>query len=1030
MRSIRKGNDVRNLEILVSRLSVPVTNWDELLDLKVSCFERSRKNYLIAPDVVYKEDGKLRLYFEGNKLSEGVYDLLITFSIPDPIMPDAIEDKAIDIQNIFRIVPTTAQEVDSQDPFSVDLNFAKDGLDYYHIWSQYHEGSIEDMFVWHRQPAVEAAAALDLLASDFAQASESWTQEEQSRQSQEATRQQNETTRGTAETDRTSAETGRVNAESARATAETERQDNEANRINAETERETAEIDREAAEAGRVNAESARATAETERQDNEANRINAETERETAEIDREAAEAGRVNAESARATAETERQDNEANRINAETERETAETGREAAESIRQSNEQTRIDNDNAREGVINDIKLKTELNSHDISSLQNTLTSINANQESTITAEGYKQVSLHKNAANGGMGVKLEGLTAENLVVNGDFRDGTTGWFESGASLSTTEQNVTVFETINPSGRIYKTGSLTGGVYYFSAKMKVTSDTLSGISIGYFTTVSQIVASQNNPIKDSWYTLSGIATISEEVTRLVQIMASASGTTVEIDKRYGVKIINLTSLFGPGNEITDIPTLEAILPYIEGVKSAEVTGRVKSIGKNIFKGINAAIIYDTYIAYTGTEFMSLSWCILDYMSVIPEMQYTLNWGVGASSASVVYYDENKQYIGGNSLASIRISDDKSLFTTPSYCKYIRVSIYRHIIDSYINSIQIEKGSVVTNQEPYAESNFYLQSSFLRSNGTIRDEIRKSLNGYEHVKRVELKDLLVGDEIIPQPLNFNIGWRDSTNDAVINISSNQFTTSFSGGVLFESLQLSNSMLLIEIKGSTSAGSIRIRNGNDMNGSFSFSGAFYATYITNFGNQLSLYISTSGAITVTIDKLSVKRILNTDDGIVPSKVLQYDNQILYTLTTPVITPISAAGLLTSHPNGTLYHEPVIADAGIYSTNITIQDTAHPIVSLEKLIKREAGVEYLLDITLAQIAPDGLSFTHPELSDGDLVLFTYFFATEGPNGKLTASFYNSNQVRIDPVTGKAYKKDWAVNNGVITETLIEV
>lgn len=143
-----------------------------------------------------------------------------------------------------------------------------------------------------------------------------------------------------------------------------------------------------------------------------------------------------------------------------------------------------------------------------------------------------------------------------------------------------------------------------------------------------------------------------------------------------------------------------------------------------------------------------------------------------------------------------------------------------------------------------------------------------------------------------------------------------------------------------------------------------------------------------------------------------------------------LTTPVITPISYGGVLNSASNGTVYHEPIIADAGVYGTNMPILLTDYPIASIEEIIKHENGVDAYLNVASAVIAGDGLSFTHPDLTDGALVLFTYAFDKESTNGNITATFYDSNVVKIDTVTGKAYKITDVVTNGVLTRTLTEV
>ena len=100
------------------------------------------------------------------------------------------------------------------------------------------------------------------------------------------------------------------------------------------------------------------------------------------------------------------------------------------------------------------------------------------------------------------------------------------------------------------------------------------------------------------------------------------------------------------------------------------------------------------------------------------------------------------------------------------------------------------------------------------------------------------------------------------------------------------------------------------------------------------------------------------------------------------------------------------------------------------TDYPIDSLEEIIKYEDGVETCLDTSTAVIASGGLSFTHPDLLDGDLVLFTYAFDKESTNGNITATFYDSNVVKIDTATGKAYKIEDVVTNGKLTRTLTEV
>jgi hypothetical protein len=238
MKKVRIGNDIRNLEISVTRLSVPFTNWDELINLEIYAFIRCRRSYYITPSQILKEADKLRLYFDAKDLNIGEYDILIKFSIDDNNSPVVRQDKAIDIQSVFEIVEHTAQEYDSGNEFSVDLDYAHDGLSYYQIWSQYFEGTVEDMIAWHRQPAVDAANQVEQKLQEFSLTEQSWAEQEAIRQQNESIRTQSEILRNEAEDLRDSSESTREENEGLRQLAEISREEAEEARADAEILRE------------------------------------------------------------------------------------------------------------------------------------------------------------------------------------------------------------------------------------------------------------------------------------------------------------------------------------------------------------------------------------------------------------------------------------------------------------------------------------------------------------------------------------------------------------------------------------------------------------------------------------------------------------------------------------------------------------------------------------------------------------------------------------------------------------------------
>ncbi len=317
MKAVRIGNDVRNILIPVTRFAEPFVDWDSLVDLKVHAVERNRRKYFVTPTTVYKEDGQLRLYFSAEDLQLGIYDILITFSIADPINQDGQQPKIIDIQKAFSIVEHTSQEVDSQDQFAVALDFAKDGLSYYQIWSQYFEGTQEDMIAWHQKPAIDAAATAAALELFIEEA-------ENLRAGAEEVRERNEGLRSQAEQSRETAEGSRNDAEVIRERDEELRNQAEQSRETAEGSRNDAEVIRERDEGLRSQAEQSRETAEGFRND--------------AEVIRERDEGLRSQAEQSRETAEGSRNDAEVIRERDEGLRSQAEQSRETAEGDRQTN--------------------------------------------------------------------------------------------------------------------------------------------------------------------------------------------------------------------------------------------------------------------------------------------------------------------------------------------------------------------------------------------------------------------------------------------------------------------------------------------------------------------------------------------------------------------------------------------------------------------------------------------------------------------------------------------------------------------
>lgn len=143
--------------------------------------------------------------------------------------------------------------------------------------------------------------------------------------------------------------------------------------------------------------------------------------------------------------------------------------------------------------------------------------------------------------------------------------------------------------------------------------------------------------------------------------------------------------------------------------------------------------------------------------------------------------------------------------------------------------------------------------------------------------------------------------------------------------------------------------------------------------------------------------------------------------------------PIITPIPSSGTLLSNPSGTVYIEPVLSVAGLYEdVGIPVTNSDYPIDTLERIYKIDfvTGIETELPASDAVVAENGLSFTHPELTKGDIVFFTYFYPAEYPHGELTVNYYDTRYTVKDSVTGKFYKWEISVANGTPSIDLVEV
>lgn len=492
--------------------------------------------------------------------------------------------------------------------------------------------------------------------------------------------------------------------------------------------------------------------------------------------------------------------------------------------------------------------------------------------EKRTIPATGVDNIALPVTAANTGMQVQLFGQSAENVVVNGDFRNGTAGWVVVSASGVTVINGIVEFTPTKQYGSVRQTINNPNGFldkWYLRALVKTDKSTVALCLQGQ--------AFQYHSGSGNYEVLSGLKAVSFLTPQLqIQDLDTSGFTKIYA---YNVMAINLTATFGAGNEPTKEQCDKLFANYFEGTANTIGTGRVRSVDAD---GENASILQ---------------------------------------------------------------------ITTPP----------------------------------------------LRSNGLIKDEVRKGANGYELVKRVGVGTL--GDELITNAADREFTsdtgfWSKATGmeivDGVLRFTAVESAANLSKRLLevgkiykltFSIVNYTAGRVLVNISSYTWA----INN----------SASSVGTHVVYFkARHTYLHLRTHDVTTLDIDNISIREVVASDviDNSYFTEIS--GGTTLYTLATPVITPIAHAGLLNSNSNGTVYFEPAIKDIITYTDKAEISDTDYPISSIESIEKNGIAV----NPATAVIAEGGLSLTHPDLEANDEVELIYFYNRESTGRGMRLLFYN--------------------------------
>ena len=413
--------------------------------------------------------------------------------------------------------------------------------------------------------------------------------------------------------------------------------------------------------------------------------------------------------------------------------------------------------------------------------------------------------------------------------------------------------------------------------------------------------------------------------------------------------------------------------------------KSVIGATRIKSVGKNLLPKTGWSD--GTLNSDSGKKIPSYTNRISSpFIKVKPNATYTLSVDDGYSVTSYFEYDKDKKYIKWKNSATLQLSPETHYVKT--ILRTVPISDINTNILKEVNVLQLEEGTVATPYEPYKEDISYILAKQddkivnLRSlpNGT-KDEIRVSGGKAELVKRI-------GRYILP----LNQAYTRVTVPERINVDVYyiNFDTKLNDGSSYVEG-------LIDATGSEYDDASRI-------------GEYYYT-----SNSNRVYFIFAKGTTLEQAQTALA-----------------GTTLIYQLAEPVEVPVEVSGTLLSNPSGTVYVEPVVADAGIYNDGISVLHQDLPIDYVEKLSRVDftTGLETELDVSKVAVSEDRKSFTHPDLVDGDIVFFTYHYDVESTIGETTIEYYDSRYVLKDDVTGKFYKVLPKVSNGELINELVEV
>ena len=340
-------------------------------------------------------------------------------------------------------------------------------------------------------------------------------------------------------------------------------------------------------------------------------------------------------------------------------------------------------------------------------------------------------------------------GSLAENqLIQNGDFSNGTTGWAKGNyVTWSVSNDGVDVVAT-QADNLLLKSFSFLPHVYLCAVNLKLTTATTNvGIRFGQAQQWKgcEAITSNQNVI--------GIFSVSSVQNNYIRIsdLRATGNDNVHV---YNVRLIDLTAEFGSTianyvysletatagagvawlRQYIDIDTYhpfsEPTLKHVEGLQSHDTTG----LNQWDEEWEPGGFYTSTGLPWTtDTRIRSKN-----FIPVLPDTRYHIRIPEGDNSV-ILYYGKDKQFIITRSVGN------GSIFTTPTNARFIMFNTGSRYVTihglNYNHDICINFSSAITNgiYEPYQKRSYSLDSSVVLRGVPTLVEGRLKFDGDEYL---------------------------------------------------------------------------------------------------------------------------------------------------------------------------------------------------------------------------------------------------------------------------------------------------